>query len=147
MHQKQQQNLLLQIQLLRPNHQEQTQPIFFAASKSCLVIPAWKARKPIKIKIGSKPKTNVTDLENGIAPTFPRAGPTPMSSTSPIIPAKLAAKTTLTPDNTKKRRMPVQIKPTVTGSSYPMPKIPDASPENNFSKIILISNYFDFFIS
>jgi len=78
---------------------------------------------------------------------LPRAGPTPISSTSPIIPARLAAKTTLTPDNTRISKIPVQIKPTVIGSAYPIPKILAASPENNLSKIMLISYYFYFFIS
>ena len=40
---------------------------------------------------------------------FPKAGPIPINSTSPIIPAILAAMTTLTPQITKTSRIIVQI--------------------------------------
>ena len=75
------------------------------------------AKNPIKIKIGNNPRTNVTDLEYGIAPMLARAGPTPINSTNPIIPAILAANTTLTPETTKISKIIVQIIPTVVGSS------------------------------
>ena len=80
------------------------------------------------MKIGNKPRTNVTDFEYGIAPMFPKAGPIPINSTSPIIPAILAAITTLTPQITKTKRIQVQIIPTNDGSLYPMPKMPSGCP-------------------
>ena len=51
-----------------------------------------------------------------MAPIFPKAGPKPINSTNPIIPAILAAKTTLTPENTSISNITVQIIPTVDGS-------------------------------
>ena len=59
---------------------------------------------------------------------LPKAGPTPINSTSPIIPAILAAITTLTPQITKTKRIHVQITPTNEGSLYPMPNIPSGCP-------------------
>ena len=66
--------------------------------------------------MGSNPSTKVTDFEYGIAPILPNAGPIPINSTRPIIPAILAAITTLTPQTTKTSRIIVQIIPTVDGS-------------------------------
>ena len=59
---------------------------------------------------------------------FPKAGPIPINSTSPIIPAILAAITTLTPQITKTKRIQVQIIPTNDGSLYPIPKMPSGCP-------------------
>ena len=59
---------------------------------------------------------------------FPNAGPIPINSTSPIIPAILAAITTLTPQITKTKRIQVQIIPTNDGSLYPIPKMPSDCP-------------------
>jgi hypothetical protein len=67
----------------------------------------------------------VTDFEYGIAPMFPNAGPIPINSTSPIIPAILAAITT---QITKTKRIQVQIIPTNDGSLYPIPKMPSGCP-------------------
>ena len=66
--------------------------------------------------MGSNPSTKVTDFEYGMAPILPKAGPIPINSTSPIMPAILAAITTLTPQITKISKITVQIIPTVDGS-------------------------------
>ena len=87
------------------------------------------------MNIGNKPKTKVTDLEYGIAPILPNAGPTPINSTRPIIPQIVAEKTTLTPEITIINKIIVHIMPTVVGSSYPMPNIPDGCPDKSFSNI------------
>ena len=47
---------------------------------------------------------------------FPNAGHIPINYTNPIIPAILAAKTTLTPEKTKTSNIIVQIIPTREGS-------------------------------
>jgi len=100
----------------------------FAALNNCWVIPAWKARKPIRMNIGSRPSTKFTDLACGIEPMLPSAASQPISSTRPMMPTMPAANTTLTPNATKASRRPTQITPTSAGSSYPIPKRAPGAP-------------------